>query len=420
MQLAKTCVEIRPKNGEKLMNKEIRAGVGRSEKEDSYEAGKEAALEAGIESPGLALVFCTGRHDPEKFRDGIRSVVGPDCRIVGGYTVGIITRDAASYDGYEAGVALIGGDNLKVDAFAEVGIQGGESRLGEALGSRLSAAGAVSDTNLLLFYDTVFHENGKPRINMATPLLEGMARALPTWPNLAGMGMIGDMQLQPTWQFLDDSLLQQSAIALLLGGGITMDTTVMHGCRPAGRYHEVTKAEGPVVLEIDGRPALQVIREMLGTDSGLEPEDYAFFVTLGVNHGDKYGDFREDDYANRMCIGVDEERQGLVMFENDLVAGSSVQLMRRSVDFGYIGPRTDELFSRAAAAGRTPVLAFYIDCAGRAGAYCGLDAEEADEVRRAIPPGVPLLGVYSGVEIATMRGVPQALDWTGVLCLLSV
>ena len=257
-------------------------------------------------------------------------------------------------------------------------------------------------------------------MNMATPLLEGMSRSLPKWPRVAGLGMIGDMQLQPTWQFLDDAIFQQSAIALMLGGSIVMDTTVMHGCRPAGRYHEVTLAHGPVVLEIDGRPALQVIQEMLGTESGLAPEDYAFFVTLGVNHGEKFGEFREDDYANRMCIGVDEARQGLVMFENDLIAGSSIQLMRRSMDFSYIGPRTAELFSRAKDAGRTPLLAFYIDCSGRAAAYCGLDAEEADEVRKAIPDGVPLLGVYSGVEIACLRGVPQALDWTGVLCLLSV
>jgi len=239
-------------------------------------------------------------------------------------------------------------------------------------------------------------------------------------PRMAGMGMIGDMQLQPTWQFCNDQVLQQSAIALLLRGGISMETTVMHGCRPAGRYHEVTRADGPVVLEMDGRPALQVLQEMLGPDSGLAPEDYAFFVTLGVNKGDKFAEYREENYANRMCIGVDAARNGLIMFENDLIPGTSVQLMRRSMDFSYLKPRTDELFARVSATGRRPLLAFYIDCAGRAAAYCGLDAEEADEVRKAIPSGVPLLGVYSGVEIARVGGQPQALDWTGVLCLLSV
>jgi hypothetical protein len=94
-----------------------------------------------------------------------------------------------------------------------------------------------------------------------------------------------------------------------------------------------------------------------------------------------------------------------------------VQLMRRALDFSYIGPRTRELLKRAE--GRKPLLAFYIDCAGRAAAYCGMDEEEAVEVQRALPPGVPLLGVYSGVELAKVGGAVQALDWTGVLCLFS-
>ena len=41
------------------------------------------------------------------------------------------------------------------------------------------------------------------------------------------------------------------------------------------------------------------------------------------------------------------------------------------------------------------------------------------EVQRAIGAHVPLLGFYSGVEIARVGGQLQALDWTGVLCLFS-
>lgn len=401
-----------------------RAGAGRSENHDSFAAGREAASRAKedgkLTGPQLALIFCTGKHDAVRLRAGVRDVVGERCQLVGGFAVGIITCAAASYDGYEVGVALLEGDGIDIDAFAETGLPGAEVQVGELLGRKLAAAGLTAESNVLLFYDTVHYASGQPRLNMATPLLQGMARTLGVQPRLAGMGMIGDMQLHPTWQFCNDQILQQSAIALLLRGSIAMDTTVMHGCRPAGRYHEITQADGPVVLEIDGRPALQVIQEMLGADAGLTPEDYAFFVTLGVNKGDKFAEYREENYANRMCIGVDAARNGLIMFENDLIPGTSVQLMRRSMDFSYLKPRTDELFARVAALGRQPLLAFYIDCAGRAGAYCGLDAEEADEVRKAIPPGVPLLGVYSGVEIAPVGGQPQALDWTGVLCLFSV
>jgi hypothetical protein len=49
----------------------------------------------------------------------------------------------------------------------------------------------------------------------------------------------------------------------VLHGGVRMDTIIMHGCKPSGRYHTITKADGPMVLEIDGRPALEVLADMI-------------------------------------------------------------------------------------------------------------------------------------------------------------
>jgi small ligand-binding sensory domain FIST len=106
-----------------------------------------------------------------------------------------------------------------------------------------------------------------------------------------------------------------------------------------------------------------------------------------------------------------------VRFEPDLVAGSEVQLMCRSVDFSYVARRTEELLARVA--DRHAFFALYIDCAGRASAYCGSDGEEAEEVRRVIGQRIPLLGAYSGVEIAKVGAEVRPLDWTGVLCVLS-
>jgi hypothetical protein len=191
----------------------------------------------------------------------------------------------------------------------------------------------------------------------------------------------------------------------------------MHGCKPASGYHTITKAEGSLVLEIDGKPALDAIADLLGPDSEKSWEDYPLFVTLGVNKGDKFGPFKEEDYANRLVMAVDQQRRALVMFENDLKPGFEVQLMRRSIDFDYIGRRADELLGRLGH--RIPVFALYIDCAGRASAYCGTEREEAEEVQRVIGSRMPLLGMYSGVEIAKVGPDMQALDWTGVLCVFS-
>jgi hypothetical protein len=70
-------------------------------------------------------------------------------------------------------------------------------------------------------------------------------------------------------------------------------------------------------------------------------------------------------------------------------------------------------------AGRDNLLALYIDCAGRASARSGSSVEEAELVVQGFDPGTPLLGFYSGVEVAPFGDEPsKPLDWTGVLSVL--
>jgi len=230
--------------------------------------------------------------------------------------------------------------------------------------------------------------------------------------------MIGNMQMNPTFQFFDDEIVQQAALAVVAeGGSFRLDTVVMHGCRPASSYHRVTKADANVVLEIDGRPALEVVADLLGSDATVGWREYPLFVTLGVNKGDKFGEYDEEAYANRLCMAIDEERRGLIMFEPDLTVGTDVQLMRRSIDFAYIHERAQRLYDRLG--DRKPFFALYIDCMGRAGAYCGSAGEEGAEIQTVIGSRMPLLGLYTGVEIGMVAGRQQALDWSGVLCIFS-
>jgi hypothetical protein len=399
-----------------------RAGVGYSENSGSRQAGKEAARAAiadgGLDHCDLVLVYSTEKHDPEQLRDGIRAIVGPKPRLIGGYSAGTITKNRLGYGGFQIGLAAIASDTMQIDMFIERNIPDRETAAGRALGEQVKRGNYSGSANLLLMYDSVKRAAAEGlALNMATPLIEGMTEVLGEWPRAAGVGMMGSMQWNPTFQWFDDSIEQGSAMALVLSGGVQLDTIIMHGCRPAGGYHTITRADGPAVLEIDGRPALDVITELLDPQSAKSWEDFPLFVTLGVNKGDKFGPFNEEDYANRLVMAVDKERRALIMFENDLKAGSEAQLMRRSIDFAYVGRRADDLLARVGE--RNPFFALYIDCTGRAAAYCGTEREEAEEVQRVIGARMPLLGMYSGVEIAKVGSGMQALDWTGVLCVFS-
>ncbi len=400
-----------------------KAGVGFSENPKSFDAGVEVAKaamnEAGVDKCDLAIMYSTSKHDPSELRNGVRSVIGPEARLIGGYAIGAFTKDQLGYEGYQVGVAVISSDTVQIDMFIEKGLPDNEFNVGVALGKQVKSKKYKDTPNILLMYDSI---KSKPpegivfNMNLATPLIEGMGQSLGTWPPAAGVGMIGDWQSNPTYQWFDDRIEQQAAMALVLRGGVRMDTIIMHGCKPSSGYHTITKAEHNVVLEIDGKRAVDAVADLLG-DAFKSWEECPFFVTLGLNKGDKYGEFKEEEYANRLVMGVDKERGGLMMFEPDLKVGAEVQLMRRSIDFKYMGKRVADLLERVG--DRKPFFALYIDCAGRASAYSGTEGEEAEEIQKTIGTKMPLLGMYSGVEIAKVGGDMQALDWTGVLCVFS-
>ena len=191
----------------------------------------------------------------------------------------------------------------------------------------------------------------------------------------------------------------------------------MHGCMPASSYKTITRAEGPVIYEIDDRPAIDVIDEFFGSEHKVPWNAFPLFVTLGLNKGDKYGDFKEENYANRVCLAIDAEKKALIMFEPDLKAGDEVQLMHRSVNLDYLHTGIASLKQKAA--GKKPLLYFYINCGGRAKPFAGGELEDVTEVQKIIGNETPFMGFYSGVEVAKLGNHLQALDWTGVLCLLT-
>ena len=158
-----------------------KVGVGYSQHANSHEAGAEAARaalrDAVLTSCNLVLLFGTEKHDPVRLRDGVREVVGSAARLIGGYSMGIITRDRLGYDGYQVGVAVMSSDSVNVDMFIETGLVGNEHKVGLALGEQIKRGHYAGSPNILLMYDSVIRSAAQGLVlNMATPLVEGISR----------------------------------------------------------------------------------------------------------------------------------------------------------------------------------------------------------------------------------------------------
>lgn len=397
----------------------MRVGVGYSDNPNTRMAGHLAATQAleqaGRGSPDLALLFSTARHDGGALYAAVHSILGENVPIYGGGAVGAICNGQYGYAGDQVIIAAIWLEGVSCDVLVEPGLRDGEFAVGERLGRRLAAMGLEDDSPLLMFYDAIDRSMGGMRMLMATPLLAGIESGLGFLPGIIGAGLQGDYLCTPARQWIGSGTGAHHVLALKFGGNIRMDSIIMHGCRPATGYYTVTKADHQTILEINGKPAIAFLESLLG--NGMKADDFPFFLILGVNQGDEWGEYDENAYASRLCLDVDKERGGLVMFEPDMIEGTKFQIMYRSLDLDYMMPKLDELFARVK--DRKLVFATYINCAGRAGGYGGEELEDAIVIQKATAGKVPLMGLYTGVEIAPVNGRSRGLDWTGVFTLFS-
>jgi small ligand-binding sensory domain FIST len=194
----------------------------------------------------------------------------------------------------------------------------------------------------------------------------------------------------------------------------------MHGCTPMdGVPHTITRVEGGVVHELDGRPAAERIDEVYGS-AAWRAQRPVNRLTLGVPQGGRHATLGEAGYVNRLITGVMPDGKAVGLFEPDLDDGSEVVFMLRDPALMIDSARSAaEAAARRARATGTPRFALYIDCAGRAAAASQTASEEAAEVQAVMTRhGIPLLGFYSGVEVAPLGGASRGLDWTGVLLVL--
>jgi hypothetical protein len=232
---------------------------------------------------------------------------------------------------------------------------------------------------------------------------------------------VGDFQLTQSFVYDGSQPVKHAVVAVVLPGVLRAHTAIMHGCIPVSSFMEITRIDGPVVYELDGQPALGVLRRMLGEGEGTwGPENLSLNITLGRKHGDRFAPYDEECYVNRLIIAANADDGSLTLFEADFEVGTQVQIMSRDNQLMLDSAQKQTRRLVESVGADKSVFALYVDCAGRSAAFCGATAEEASAMQAALPAGVPLVGFYSGVEIAPLVGQSRPLDWTGVLTLFTM
>jgi hypothetical protein len=405
----------------------MKAGVGYSDRKDAFAAGREVAENAmrshGIERADLVIAFRTGYLDHDEFFKGLMSVTGNSTPIVGGSAIGVITNNNLSYKEFSSGAVVLNSNSLTHRIFCVDNLDKGEEKSGEDLGVNLSKEG--EGKLVLMFYDSIRRppsDNTPPVLNSSSLLLKGIDRSFTNKIPIVGAGLIGDFGFNFTRQFCGSYVGDQRAVGALLDGDFNVYSRITHGCTPLdGVYYTITRMEGSIIYELDGRPITDIIDDIYES-RGWRAQQPVKLLTVGVNYGDIWDLSEEATCVNRLILGALPNGEGISIFEPDLETGTVMRFMVRDTDEMMRSARinAEVILEQIIRKGERPVFGLYIDCAGRTAEYQNIASEEAAIIQDVFNLyGVQLFGFYSGVEIAPMPEKSKGLDWTGVLLVFS-
>jgi small ligand-binding sensory domain FIST len=192
---------------------------------------------------------------------------------------------------------------------------------------------------------------------------------------------------------LNDWVTHEGGVAVALKGALRVDVVVSQGCRPIGPALQVTRAEGNVVFELDGQPALeraeQVLREL------SEAERACLKSGLYVGRPVRAGAKGQGDYLIRNLLGADRER-GL------LAVGDHVEDKER-IRFHVRDARTaredlELLLAPQEFDGRARGALLFA-CNGRGQSLFGEADCDIAVLQAALGGGVPVAGMFCAGEI---------------------
>ncbi len=162
------------------------------------------------------------------------------------------------------------------------------------------------------------------------------------------------------------------------------------GWDPFGPERIITRAEGNVLYELDGRSALGLYKEYLGEYAeGLPATGLLFPLSVRCNPDERHR-------VVRTVLSVDDEADTMT-FAGDLPEGTFAQLMK--ANFERLIEGAEGAARDAQIAASHPTVALLISCVGRRLVLKQRTEEELEVVRHILGDGTTLTGFYSYGEI---------------------
>lgn len=263
-------------------------------------------------------------------------------------------------------------------------IEGPEDSL--AAGERLARALAGDGLVHVLVLSDGLKVNG-------SKLVEGLARNLPPDVTVTG-GLSGDGPRFQETLVLGGGSPEPSTIAAVgfYGRNLRVGYASLGGWDPFGPERLITRSEGNVLYELDGRSALDLYKTYLGPHARELPASGLLFpLSLRTAEG--------ETPVVRTILSVDEAESSMT-FAGDVPTGSYARFMKANFDRLIDGAVGAARTSYEAVGSTSPDLALLVSCVGRKLVLKQRVEEEVEGVREVLGDRTVLAGFYSYGEIS--------------------
>lgn len=243
--------------------------------------------------------------------------------------------------------------------------------------------------------------HGDPTNPDIAALVKGMAGKVES--GFVVGGLTSSRRLNPQ---VADGISEGGLSGVAFAEDITVATRLTQGCSPVGPRHNITECQRNIILKLDGKPALDVMREDLGDRFGkdLNRLGSQIFAGLPIKRNDT------GDYLVRNLLGIDPQSK-LIAIGELVQTGQQMMFCRRDLDAAAEDMNRMLESIKKGLFGK-PRGGVYYSCIARGPNLFGPQSEELGLIRDALGD-FPLVGFFGNGEISHNR----LYGYTGVLTL---
>lgn len=243
--------------------------------------------------------------------------------------------------------------------------------------------------------------HGDPRHHAIAEVVAGLVERMEDGFLVGGLA-----SSRSSYPQIADDVVDGGLSGVLFSAAVPVSTRLTQGCAPIGPRHEITRADEQILIELDGRPALDVFKEDIGEVLARDLSRVGGYIFVGLPvAGSDTG-----DYLVRNLVALDP-RNGMLAVADTVSTGQSLMFCRRDAQ----SAQQDLLRMLGEIRGslvRPPRAGVYHSCIARGVNLFGSDSRELKLIEQELG-AFPLVGFFGNGEISHDR----LYGYTGVLTL---